>query len=685
MKPLKLKYQNGFALLIFVVILMGIGGIALTGYTQGIRKEVEDTRYLHNQRVLIEAKQAILQYAYDYPVNNPGRGPGRLPCPDTDNNGSPNPSFNCISGTPIVGRFPWNDPDMNFYDARDASGERLWYAVSKSFANQISPAASDSINTSSAGTITIHDQSGSVMYDGAASGVAAVIIAPGAEIDIQDHAADVNDPANYLDKFGALDNSDFINGDSANGFVVGPIFDGSGSVIINDQMILVTAKDVTAIAERATLEAYKNAIDNYQQTIWGATVANYRYPWMNGYADISDLNIYDVPTGKTKGRIPFINYYIDHDSHILITDLIIDYDIDLNLTDTADGNDPSYIDAFNAFFAGTQTLDISGSNLSFEKEKFDGSGNATDDFGTLVSAIDGSTVVNSSNSSTETLFFWDGNGSPLPENGWEFCPVSSGDEEDCARNPAGTAFEPFTDWSNHANVKIRRVILQWNLDAEFAIEIDYSIPGSTFTYTAPTGAANASFTTTGIPASITVFPVDVDSSLNDSADFIDVVVTSCEQDNTVGSEFNIFAYGNDNAGSAFCTPTLVSAVTVNQLEITADYYPELPLWVKLNNWNDSIMMAYANDYKPGGSIDCVANPPCLTLTHDFDGLTNNKVSLLLGAGSIPTNSADLENIFETENNVPAEDRPIPLIPATNDIFDANPEDGNDTILVLDET
>ena len=66
MKPLNIKYQNGIALLIFVVVLMGIGGFVLIGYNQGLLKEVEAKRFEHNQRVLKEAKQALLQFTYNH-------------------------------------------------------------------------------------------------------------------------------------------------------------------------------------------------------------------------------------------------------------------------------------------------------------------------------------------------------------------------------------------------------------------------------------------------------------------------------------------------------------------------------------------------------------------------------------------------------------------------------------------
>ena len=81
--------HSGYALILMVLALMGIGGVVLAGFTQGVKQQSEHERYLHNQRVLKEAKQALLQYAYNYPQLGPGQndGPGRLPCPDTDNDG----------------------------------------------------------------------------------------------------------------------------------------------------------------------------------------------------------------------------------------------------------------------------------------------------------------------------------------------------------------------------------------------------------------------------------------------------------------------------------------------------------------------------------------------------------------------------------------------------------------------
>ena len=259
MKKIGNSAQSGYVLVALLLVLMAMGGVVIAGYTQEARRDAEQSRYDHNRRLLEEAKQALLMYAYSYPANNPGRGPGRLPCPDTDNDGDADPSFNCINGTAIVGRLPNLDADLNLYadpNTRriDASGEDLWYAVSSSFANT-KPAFTDIINYDSIGTITLFDQSGNLAYDGAVEGIAAVVIAPGPitrrdEDDngtyeftqLRNTALQRNDPRNYLDTFpGGFDNSLFVNGgnNNADGFIPGPIYDPAVSdYMVNDQLIM---------------------------------------------------------------------------------------------------------------------------------------------------------------------------------------------------------------------------------------------------------------------------------------------------------------------------------------------------------------------------------------------------------------------------------------------------------------
>ena len=724
MKPLNLKYQGGVALIIFVLMLMGIGGILFVGYSQGLLKQVELSKTEHNTRVLKEAKQALLQFAYNYPVTN-GKGPGRLPCADTDNNGIPNTAFGTCAVE--IGRLPWNQQNLNLYDIRDADGERLWYAVSENFATQTATI----LNSGTSGTITVRDQSGNIIYDGnnpgalTNYGVAAIIIAPGSITArngvAQDRSiANADDPfdtmadtdpgiinaANYLDRLvGTEDNADYTQDPANDGFILGPVNIQSTDAI-NDQMIIITAAEVMDLAVKAVLPFYPDEINKYQQAIWGGTVADYRYPWLNAYADISNLAIYDTVPGETAGRVPFLNYYTDHDSHTVITDLIIDKDIDIDLADTSDGNDPGYINAFiSAYYLSTQTLDISRANLSFKKETFDLSAdNGTDNLGTLISKADGTTVVNTPISFSETLYFWDGctqSGCFEPVDGWEVCPVNFGDERDCSKDEDSPYnFEPWDgDWEKHADISIRRVQLQLDLDADFEIGLVYPIPLAIIDApVAPTATLNSRrkvrFVQFPIPlppplpltTPITDLAVDVDGSIPDSADFIGITV-DCSGDFYVGDTYDPLN----------CSPTISSSTTVNQLDITADYYPELPLWVSQNKWNDFVLMAYADGYKPGVTtgtctpdvdLSTEAADDCIVLINA--GVINNSiVSLLVIAGDgdfvdegADNFSNDLHDIFETENY-----SGIGPYPGFGLIFDKNEDavDGNskDTILILD--
>ena len=224
--------HSGYAMILMVLALMGVGGVVLAGFTESVKVESEQERYLHNERILREAKQALLQYAYNYPQLGPDKddGPGRLPCADLDNDGLEEYTISC-AGLSKIGRFPWREAGLGFYDARDASGERLWYAVSSDFGR----GGSLAINSHSSGGITVEDRSGAILHDGTlgtpGSGVAAVIIAPGAAIDrgadFQDRSIDngddpddlvadtdpgIKDADRYLDLFGTVDNSIFQNG-----------------------------------------------------------------------------------------------------------------------------------------------------------------------------------------------------------------------------------------------------------------------------------------------------------------------------------------------------------------------------------------------------------------------------------------------------------------------------------------
>lgn len=648
------KNQSGFSLLIFLVLLMGVGGVALTGFTQKIKKQVDTKRFEHNKEVLQQAKQALLMYAYRYPSisaasppNFRARGPGRLPCPDSNNNGSSGPLLTCMNNIEVVGRFPFNTSGINFFDARDSTGERLWYAVSSTFDN--GPATV--INSNDTGTISIFDQTGSLLYDGNASGIAAVIIAPGAAINGQDRSvanvdnpfdqtADTDpgiiNPANYLDAFNGFDNSIFLNsGNTApDGFILGPVYDPNQNIyVINDQMAIITAAEVIAMAEKAVIETVDNSIDNYQQNNW-PVVASQRYPWLDFYNEASPLTEFDAeippggppPFGPQIGRIPsmFANYFVASNAPVDSQPIKTNLNFVLN------------VDGFP--IQGTAPASAAPDVL------FKVNGNLSTSF---------------NNGYSFTSYAWDGNASKAPtlaEDGvWELClVVGVPDEEDCNQDVAGNFIQ---GTKSDVWLKVREITVEFiNGAAPFEIPIT-SITAVPFVYTAPTATNHAVVT----------------AQYNNSDAFFEVTY---DHDDEFKDDFNIQSSGTMIFDGA------------DTFAVDMIYYPELPGWLLSNQWHDMVQMAYSSAVQPGGDGTCNAGiDDCLTLVNS-SGIQNNKLALLVhsgidddgdaddglvdnGGGVPPYFGDDLVDIFEGENGTP-----VDLI------YDFRPPNGNDIVKVL---
>jgi hypothetical protein len=652
---------------------MGVGGVVIAGFTQGVKKQSEHERYLHNQRVLKEAKQALLQYAYNYPVTA-GNGPGRLPCPDMDNDGIPNASASCINGDPMVGRFPWNEPELNFYDAKDASGEGLWYAVSSSFANS----GGLVINSGTVGRITIQDQSGGVMYDGTATGVAAVIIAPGPPIDrggvAQNRPADVNDPDNYLDLFGAVDNADFVN-NSANGFIMGPIDDlVTGITLVNDQLIVVTTEEVIAMAEKATLQAYRDAMDNYLLPVAQGGTGGV-YPWLYNYDvdTLAQLNgsfpaddnfaTETIAELDNFGRVPsmFDPYFNEVDSQQIESKISVDIanaDVMGNITynriiptvatgsftfvNTIWNGDPTNDGPANFDISAETSEPVTG--LRFEDHVTAG----------LVRLV-GNIVADETFTLGDPLWLWARNDLAPPVQ-WAKC--RNNHIVDCH---VDAVYIPDPHGTGMQSIQIMKVDVELVFD-NAADAVDF-----TFDVTNLVGA----------PVNPVIAPADVNGHALISATF-DAVETA-------GPVLQIrYELDNDYTNDGFLT--VVESGTLDfstfvgpTLQLGMRYYPQLPDWVFDNGWHNAVMMAYADDYRPdGGGGPCIVGTNCLVIDQ-FVGARNNKVSLLVIAGEHDWLDEgadgminDVVDVFDVENN------------DLDSTFDFRAAGGNDKILVIDE-
>ncbi|MDH3858858.1 MAG: hypothetical protein OEV07_12770 [Gammaproteobacteria bacterium] len=673
--------QNGYVLLLTLLALMGIGGVVVAGFTQDAKQQVEHEKYLHNKRVLAEAKQALLQFAYNYPATNQ-RGPGRLPCADTDNDGTPN----TVIGTCIqLGRLPWGQPDLNLYDIRDADGQRLWYAVSDSFATNV--AGGNVINSDAFGTITIRDQVGNIIFDGSTgNGVAAVIIAPGAPTaragvtqdrsianadDAFDTTADTDpgiiNPVNYLDLFfGIEDNAQFAQS-ATNGFILGRVDDlTSASIIVNDQFAVITAAEVIEVAEKATLQAYRNAFTAYDLRIDNDVAAGDNYPWLYNYA-VNDLGggypeLDDYPSDPVFateqanflgriGRVPSIysNYFIEAGSQPIESELQFDFSLSYPVTPTKVGFDqltPIVTTGTFDFNAGAQHVFSAISTLP-QTISFNDIADVVGDDGRLSATA----IVN------ETFqverWFWDENALGPATGIWTICPAGGDQLSDCNRDAIGnpTPGSP----NNLAAVEALRVIaeIDFPVGTPVNFDMDYTNAPVITATSAADGGSHATIQGVYLGADMLAVPVTL----------------SYEIDRFYLNNFDIQETGTLVAGD----------MTVGNVTLGLRYYPELPDWAFSDAWYDSIQMAYASDYLPGGAGGpCTAGTDCLQV-ENLAGGNNDKISILAIAGqhdwvdeALDNLSNDVSDVFDLEND------------DIDDNFDVRALNGNDKILVVDE-
>ncbi|HZZ94640.1 MAG TPA: hypothetical protein VFE23_18900 [Usitatibacter sp.] len=281
----RMRGSHGAALLLAVLLLACIAAsfaaLALAGRLSVARGRA-------TERALAQAREALIAYAVDRPINA-AVGPGYLPCPDLDGDGWAESTCGSLDGATgqaaRLGLLPWKT--LGLPELRDATGERLWYAVSTKYKGLLNCAESlpcvDMTPAQALGTITVRSSRGEVIHDGtAASGVAAVVIAPGDPlarleaagerlqsrrcapgdcdglgvcITVPPQLAAPCDPRNYLDRApgGAFpeDNADFVDRSdaagrarNANGFIMGPVMADGGRIAVNDRVAVVAYDDI---------------------------------------------------------------------------------------------------------------------------------------------------------------------------------------------------------------------------------------------------------------------------------------------------------------------------------------------------------------------------------------------------------------------------------------------------------
>ena len=250
--------QSGAALLAFVMILVVASSLLLLKalHNSSIERDKITTT------VLAQAKDALIGRA----VMDSER-PGRLPCPDTNNDGSAE-AFVDNTCPSYSGRLPWKS--LGLPELLDASGQRLWYALSPALSNNLV----QPVNSLTVGDLTVGEQ----------SPLAAIILAPGPPLAGQT-ARPSNSIADYLDDSNADGDSIYTAGPATN--------------LFNDRLLTISTNDLfRVVSKRVAAEVRGNSAGGLCQ--YYANSINHVYPW--AAAGVDGV----LPTSSTLfGFVPF--------------------------------------------------------------------------------------------------------------------------------------------------------------------------------------------------------------------------------------------------------------------------------------------------------------------------------------------------------------------------------------------
>jgi len=315
--------ERGFALIAILALAALMSAYLIATVLNPTGAGLANAREERSMNALRQAKAALIAYAaseqwqlYKSQVTDQ---PGALPCPDINHDGTESDEGNSdcvglgISSTKnLIGRIPWKT--LGTDDLRDASGERLWYALSFNF-RKLSGTTVINSDTQACDTPACNAGESQLTVTGTApaSNVVAIVFAPGQVLDLrqiggplQNRPADHTDPA-YKDPINYLENFDLDNFGLGDGrhyrFTTNAIPDDT----LNDRLLVITQAELMAAVEpvvAARIERdVKPRIQDYF-TKWGA------YPFAVPFAapPAAQSNYKGVSSPpQTNGLLPITN------------------------------------------------------------------------------------------------------------------------------------------------------------------------------------------------------------------------------------------------------------------------------------------------------------------------------------------------------------------------------------------
>jgi hypothetical protein len=293
--PMPRMRQRGFGAFLALVLVIGMAGAASIFAFYRTDVAAAD-RGRATVDVLASAKAALIGYAARRGGLTGDARPGELPCPDTDEPGSPNYGLEEAScTTETIGRLPWRT--LGIPEPKDTSGETLWYAVAGPFRTK--PSNNARINSNTLGNLVVRAPDGTSTLTTAA---VAVIFAPGFATGAQSRGSDLAQcattgtnrrrdrcAANYLDSVtvGAITTNNASN--------AGPFVAGALTNTFNDNVAFITTAELMPVVETRVGRELKALLLEYR-----TKSACRCYPWADSWlysGGIADIHV-------NRGRFP---------------------------------------------------------------------------------------------------------------------------------------------------------------------------------------------------------------------------------------------------------------------------------------------------------------------------------------------------------------------------------------------
>lgn len=237
-----------------VLLVVLVSAYLIVNALSRTNPEISNARQQRTMDALLQAKTALIAYAASTDGWQAYKGqstdqPGGLPCPDSTTDTGTSPGV-CSGVANRIGRLPW--ATIGSDDLRDASGERLWYAVSSNFYKT----SNNIINSDTRGLLTVGGATPT-------TNVVAVVIAPGPPLAFQNRAGPTGhyNPLAYLEQY-AIVGSDYTFAPSV-----------SSSSTFNDQLLVITQAELMSAVEPVVAARIERDIKPYIQTYftqWGA-------------------------------------------------------------------------------------------------------------------------------------------------------------------------------------------------------------------------------------------------------------------------------------------------------------------------------------------------------------------------------------------------------------------------------